>query len=168
MDIFLTEGRKKKYMSDFKNNVLNCKDEFWGLDQGLENLLQSINENKLVQSLYSKKHYDGKEDSSGESYLKFCFHKDVELKIFREILPAALITFNRVEDYGECSKCFYMYDRARGIKPNGNSKIELGCLNEGDFFSINSIQIYLQTEKLELHVQFWSFLERELTKLTLD
>jgi hypothetical protein len=55
-DIYLTEEKKKEYMHDFDNHVLKYNHiEEWTLENGLGNVLSTINRNSNIQSLYSKK-----------------------------------------------------------------------------------------------------------------
>lgn len=170
-DIFLNTELKEYYLKDFNENVLNCENDFWDIDDGLNEILKNINVNKNIQSLYSKR-YRCKSgqglDTSNKSYLEFAFTKNIELILFREFMPKALLGFNQSLEM-KCA-CFYTYSYP---KENPNyyeepSKIgPLGCIDNPDYFRINHIELTMISSFNERHEQFWSFLQRELSSIGL-
>lgn len=160
-DIYLDKAKKKNYM-DYFRVLLNCKLEFWQLDFGLQDILIQINANEYVQTLYSKKH--GLNDLYDEdSYLKFCYYKEVELQLFRFILPDLILSYN-------CRPDTALYYDFSFPKVNDNcmddaNKLGLGCTDDKDYFSINHLAIYLKSPDLEIHNKFWKDLEDKLSNL---
>jgi len=100
LDIYLDKAKKKNYM-DYFHALLNCKLEFWQLDFGLQDILIHINANEYVQTLYSRK-YGLNGFNGDDSYLKFCYSQEIELQIFRFILPDLISSYNCRPD----SSCF--------------------------------------------------------------
>lgn len=54
-NLFLTEPTKNYYILDLQKVIAYKKSEFWKLDEGLEEILVSINPSKNIQTIYSKK-----------------------------------------------------------------------------------------------------------------
>jgi len=160
-DIYLDKAKKKNYM-DYFRALLNCKLEFWQLDLGLQDILIQINANECLQTLYSKKH--GLNDLYDEdSYLKFCYYKEVELQLFRFILPDLISSYN-------CRPDTALYYDFSFPKVNENcmedaNKLGLGCTDDKDYFYINHLAIYLKSPDLEIHNNFWKDLEVKLSNL---
>jgi len=157
-DIFLNAQLKAFYMEDF-NNLINSDREFWRIDnEFLKEKLIAINSNPQVQTLYSKCELQGL--TSEESYLEFAFCEPMELKIFRSILPEMLLHFN---SFGrEESNCYYRYSKP-GANPNykpNSEKFGMRCVDDEDYFKINSIKICLKTINSETKKEFWNELVR--------
>lgn len=149
-------------MSDFNSNVLLQTDEFWGLDDGVKDHLIKINNNSHVQTLYSKKRQFKEWIEMFGSYLEFTYTKDVELKIFREILPFFLACYNTLEQ----SKFSYMF-----LPPNVSAEKEkvnlnMGCLNDKNYFNVNKLKLELESDNKDTHDKFWADLGKKLGELT--
>lgn len=132
-DIYLTKKRKKRYMEDFTNNVLKFdKIKIWKLDEGLPEILSSINSNDYIQTLYSKKDSFNKPDNQHLNYLEICYSSRVELSLFRNIIPIFFVDINK---YFE-SKFYYIFNLPR-LNQNHLKHAEpsgLGCLDDKKYF----------------------------------
>src|SRR5690554_673097 len=133
-DIFLTPQLKDYYMKDF-NNLLKMKEEFWELDnEFLKEKLIKINSNPNIQTLYSKYGIQGPDDL--ESYIEIAFTQNIELEIFRSILPNLIYTYSSISM--DLSNCYYRYSTPR-VNRNysiGDDKRGIGCLDDKDYFRI--------------------------------
>lgn len=151
-------------MDDF-NNLLKIERKFWEIDSVfLREKLIVINSNSKVQTLYSKYGIQGPDDSV--SYLEFAFSKDVELKIFRSILPDMLFRFNSIGM--EESNCYYQYSEPR-TNDNYQSKSDkfgMGCVDDKDYFNLNTIKIQMDTYDPKIKTEFWNDLTIALSELT--
>ncbi|MBF6639852.1 hypothetical protein IVB69_00015 [Flavobacterium sp. J49] len=160
-DIFLNSKLKLYYMKDFEK-LLQDERDFWKIDnEFLKEILKEINSNSKVQTLYSK--YGEQKLLGSESYLQFAFSKDVQDKIFRLLIPNLLFTYN----YDFKSYCYYEY---REPSKNNNYKLErekfgFNCVDDENYFMINSIKIYLKTRDNIIKEKFWKDLEKMLKEL---
>ena len=163
-NIYLTKIRKQKYLQDFANNVLPFnRIDIWKLDKGLESILIKINENDHIQSLYSKKDAFNKPEIRHESYIEFCYSSDVELILFRDIIPKMIFDFNK--DFE--SKLYYDFywprqnsNFSKDIEPLG-----LGCVDDETYFFINTIRITLESDHKQIHQCFWKRIEETLSSI---
>jgi len=163
IDIYLDKEKKIKYM-DYFQTLLNCKLEFWQLDNGLQDILIQINANEYVQTLYSKRH--GINDSvSEESYLEFCYYKEVELQLFRFVLPYFISKYNSRPDTILYYDFFLPKENYNCVY--NNNDLGLGCTDDKDYFLINHLAVYLESPDLEIHNEFWNDLKEKLTHLPL-
>lgn len=148
-------------MKDFCN-LLNCKMEFWMLDEKLKDVLVNINTNEYIQTLYSKR-YNLNNFNGNESYLKFCYYKKLELQLFRFVLPDLVVSFNLKPD------TILIYDFSfpnENLNYTENSdNLGLGCTDDKDYFNINHISIFLKSPDLDVHNDFWKEIETKLTNL---
>lgn len=160
-EIYLTADLKRYLMNDFNTNVLKEANSFWKLDDGVKDFLIQINSNNNIQSLYSKKHQGGF-GLSDNSYLQFAYSKEIELKIFREVIPYFLILFNKVDE----SKFTYSFHPPEVSDDNTSREIKLGCLNDKNYFNVNSLKFELETYDSKVHDQFWITLGGFFTKIT--
>jgi len=164
-NIYLEKALKSFYMQDFQKLLLDERD-FWKIDsQFVREALIKINESVNVQTLYSA---SNKRAGSvlENNYLKFCYTKNVELKIFREIIPTLILRYNDLEND---SKCFYLFGEP---KINLNSRAEdnenkfgLGCIDDPNYFKVNHIQIFLECYHVNISKQFWLELSEALGSL---
>jgi hypothetical protein len=160
-NIYLDKAKKKYYMDDF-NALLNLTIEFWKLDNGLKDILIKINTNENIQTLYSKRH--GLNDFfDDDSYLMFSYYEEVELQLFRFILPDLILRYNNRPK----STLYYVFSF-----PNVNSNfadstnnLGLGCTDDKNYFFINHLSIYLKSSVLDIHNEFWIELEDKLSNL---
>lgn len=151
-------------MDDFQNNVLTNEQDFWKLDDKLNGILIEINRNNNIQSLYSK-FYNGSFESIPDiSYLTFCYTRKVELLIFRRLIPGLLVRQNR----NGYSALNYIFNEPR-VNPEYDSQstcmINLGCLNNPNYYKINHICIQFFSGRLKYHTEFWDDIKEELLKL---
>ena len=163
-DIYLTGSRKRKYMDDFINNVLPFnKIDFWKLDEGLSDILVRINSSEYIQTIYSKRPSFKNSEHQTLSYLELCYTINIELCLFREVIPSLFLEINLDPE----AKLYYLFDWPRS-NPNysGKSKpIGLGCLDDDKYFFINTIKINLESDFKETHSGFWGRLEKTLSQV---
>ena len=164
-NIYLTKERKKWYMEDFQN-VLKIEKELWQIDNvDLKNNLIKINQNRNIQSMYSK-FIDVSKLTDKLSYLKFCYTKKIELKILRQVIPFFITKYNGEFDYFSsiCDYDFFLPKINENF--NENSSIHgMKCIDSKEYFKINHISLNLNTEKLDLHKEFWNDLTTKLYEL---
>ncbi|MEI7596908.1 MAG: hypothetical protein WCK02_14255 [Bacteroidota bacterium] len=153
---YLNKSKKEYYMNDF-NFLLKLKDDFWGLDKGLKKILTHINCNENIQTLYSK--FSQGKDANGNqlSYLEFCYTSKIELELFRNTIPFFINKYNT----NSGDKCYYLFN-----KPIKNEnyikhaiKTGLACLDDENYFLINNIGIYLNSNNIKTHKLFWKDIE---------
>jgi hypothetical protein len=158
--MYLSENLKKKYMTDFNNNVLKYEKEFWKIDNGLLKILIQINKNPYIQTLYSKK-YDTKNlDSFPTSYLQICYESEIVLKIFKnKILPNFMAKYN-VED----SKfiCTFLPPEDNPCYEDNQERFGLACIDDKDYYRIHSIRMNLESYYGNIHNSFWEDLYNKL------
>ena len=151
-------------MEDFVNNVLPYnKIDFWKLNEGLSDILININSNPLIQALYSKRPSFKNPDNSRLSYLEFCYATEIELALFREVIPSLFLEV--VLDLEE--RLYYLFDWPRN-NPNysmDSPPFGLACVDDEKYFFINTIKINLESNYQESHSSFWNNLERLLSGL---
>jgi hypothetical protein len=163
-DIYLTSSGKRKYMNDFINNVLSFnKIEFWKLDEGLPAILAGINTNDHVQTLYSKRPSYKNPDSYPLSYLELCYTVEIELCLFREFIPSLFLSVDPEPE----ARLYYLFDWPR---PNLNyscdsTPLGLGCIDDENYFNINTLKINLESYSEDIHSVFWKIVEKSLTKI---
>jgi hypothetical protein len=151
--IYLNAGLKQKYMDDFINRVLPFDGpEAWKLDSGLSEILASINKNSNIQTIYSKKDSFASPGFLHESYLEFCYSAEIELKLFREVIPAFNYDFNK-----EFNSLFYYQFSYPRDNPNlkEQSFAGLGCVDDEDYFRVNTIRLSLESPIRLNHENFW-------------
>lgn len=150
-------------MKDF-NNLLMMEEGSWALDNGfLKEILISINSNPNVQTLYSKYGIQGPDDS--ESYIEFAFSQNIEIKIFRSILPSLIETYGSIGM--NLSNCYYRYSTPR-VNANyrmRDDKTGMGCRDDEDYFKINTIKIHLETYNITTRNEFWEDVVLALSEL---
>jgi hypothetical protein len=93
---YLDPKLKERYMEDFRN-LLSIKKSTWKLDSGLRDNFIRINSNEYIHALYSKKLYVS-ELYKDNTYLKFCYSKEVEQKLFRAFLPKLIFDYYSFSD----------------------------------------------------------------------
>ncbi|MDY0142022.1 MAG: hypothetical protein RBR97_09020 [Bacteroidales bacterium] len=161
-DIYLNQELKAKYMADFEN-VLKVTNESWKLSEKIRQYLIKINENPKIQTLYSKFPEGKHELDHNESYLKFAYSKDIELKLFREFLPVFVGKYNQLKN----STFNYMF-REPHINPNYDgekSEIDIACLNDPDYNMVNNIRLVLKCSSKNIHDEFWEFVTGKLSEI---
>jgi hypothetical protein len=151
-------------MDDFINNVIPFdKIVFWKLDEGLPEILSRINSNEYIHALYSKRPAFKTPADLSLSYLEICYSEEVELRLFREVIPSL---FPETASDPE-AKLYYMFDGPR-INPNysrNTAPLWLGCIDDENYFFINTIKINLESKIKETHNRFWKILDLSLTRI---
>lgn len=146
-------------MNDFNNNVLNYKDEFWKLDEGIVNKLILINQNQKIQTLYSKNWHMGKMSNSGESYLMFTYTEDLEEKLFKNLIPK----LNFLHNIQEISNLFYQFEYPK--VEYSESIVNLGCCRDKGYFNVNRICLNFYSHDFSKHNEFWDSLVQEFSSI---
>jgi hypothetical protein len=160
-DIYLTSNLKTYYANDFTNNVLTCSDSFWKLSPDIVEILNAINQNENVQTLYSHKKQFDKIDIN-DSSLTFTYTKEIELKIFREIVPYLLACFSTVDD----SKFSYLFYHPEIKDTSGAHNVcNLASVVDGNYFNVNRLWFNLSSDKKEIHDKFWDDLKNKLGQI---
>lgn len=187
--IYLHEELKAKYKDDFINNVLKCeRSSTHKLDEGLAKILEKINENKNIQTLYSCRYFPKEnleeneiDTRDYESYLEFCYSEAVWTKLKNELLPKLEADFTLLADekgIWDMGCINYMEEKPRDnpnmkYKPNIGSSItslcSCGAFNDINYFRVNHIRVTLTSKHIELYEElndfFWGFLKDNLSKI---
>ena len=125
----------------------NSDHDFWSIESGITTHLNKINRNSNVQTLYSKCAKNCK-NLSEESYLIIAYTRQVELRIFRKIIPYFIFNYN--DSYSICHYTFnepYMRE-GNDLHPE---VLNLSCVDDPSYFNINHIRIELKNGGLNLH-----------------
>jgi len=160
MDLYLTDKSKRYYLEALEE-VKNCKDDFWDLDEEIEGFLETINKNPLVQTIYSKYNSTG---FTKESYLKFAYSKEVELKLFRTLIPELLICHSDNKNFAELLYTFSFPDKRDGVLEK-DSRLKLRCVDDPDYFYINNIRVAFNSDHKEEHINFWKDISKKLSEI---
>lgn len=151
-DQYLTNDLKNYYMSDFQNLLSFKGSDFWDIDEGLETLLKQINTNANFQTLYSKKFKIDPDlfPIEGESYLEIAFTKKTH--------PQLLQILNQVKNSNNCkdsqitiTEC----DPCENANYVPESKFEIGCIKNPDYFRIKHLKIKIESIDITCHDLFW-------------
>jgi hypothetical protein len=146
-DQYLTKDLKDYYMSDFQNLLSFKTSDFWDIDEGLETLLRKININVEFQTLYSKK-FKINPDSfpiEGESYLELAFTKKAHGQLL-QILNQVKNSTNCKESEVVIIEC----DPSDNANCRPESKFEIGCIKNPDYFRIKHIKIKIESLDVSL------------------
>jgi hypothetical protein len=166
-DIYLNRELKEKYSRDFISNVITFDSlEAWKLDEGLHDILREINENEHISTIYSKRCYVAIPDCQPLSYLEFCYSQNIELKLFRELIPSMFYQMDPLDG----TRFYYDFNFPRN-NPNfseAREKTGLGCLDDEDYFRINTIRLSLESSLPEAHFHFWEAIKKDLAVIMPD
>jgi hypothetical protein len=149
--IYLTKT-SKIYYSDALREVIECKEPFWKLDDGLEDYLLLIDQNKNISTLYSK--FSNSSTPYVESYLRFAFTKNTEKEIVENIKP--IIT----QKY----KCIFELNQPKITQKIG-AKINLKCVKDPHYFNILNFQIRNIRGSINQQLEFWVEITEMLSKI---
>ena len=155
-DNYLTIKLKEYYQNEFEN-LLFSNDPYWGIDEGLEKPLKTINSNQNIQTIYSKKFKQRSESLQlfPESYLQIAYSFSVENNL-QEKLQEIKDAFNE-------SKINIF-----NIEPHENSNYEMGsnkqfgCIKNPNYFYVKYFHIGIISQLIEDHELFWNLLEKKL------
>ena len=146
--MYLNPELKAYYLEDF-DRLLNLDDAYWTIDSELlQVVLSKINQNKNIQSLYSK------HDDKDESYLFFTYSNGVELKLFRFIIPQMLSVIPGLT---------YEYLPPRiNLNTGLNNGVDLACVTDENYFNVHQIRLGLVSADPILHKSFWNLVQNLL------
>ena len=149
--MYLNPELKAYYLEDF-DRLLNLDDAYWTIDSELlQVVLSKINQNKNIQSLYSK------HDDKDESYLFFTFSNSVELKLFRFIIPQMLSVIPGLT---------YEYLPPRiNLNTGLNNGVILACVTDENYFNVHQIRLGLVSADPILHKDFWNLVQNLLCQV---
>jgi hypothetical protein len=161
-DVYLTKEIKARYMIDFMNVLSFDRIELWKLDAGLSGILSEINRNEFIQTLYSKKCPLKNPEDGCLSYLEFCYSEKVELRLFRKLIPSMFYDLDKLE----WTKFYYDFNEPRdnpNYYPERKENAGLGCLDDENYFRINTIRFSLESYLIEAHQIFWDIIKKKLS-----
>ena len=162
---YLTPERKAYYLRDFNENVLTEAHEFWKLGSASTALLTALNAKPTIQTLYSRYYPESSKRSfDKDSYLTLAYAKELELPLFRDVLPALLQAYKSQDYVG-----LYYYHQPPKDNANyrdGESNFKMGCITDPDYFRINHVCIYFDHWQDDQHASFWSDLKERLLALS--
>lgn len=150
--MYLTKNLKKKYLKDFNENVLPCKDDKWKLDEGLKEILIEINKNPYVQTINSSKWNLSKKFEPKKSIVEICYAFEAELYIQSNIIPYFMDKYNMDNTVFNYS---FEPPRDNPISKDDSMPCRIDWLFDKDYFQINSIILILESSDLEIHNNFW-------------
>lgn len=152
-EIYLDSNSKEYYCSDFNENVLTETHEFWKLNETIKPYLIELNNCKRIQPIFSKFPDTDNFATNIESYINLAYTKDLELNLFREIIPHFISKYNHIFE----SKFYYIF-----LKPKENpmytpekSNFKIGCIINPDYFRINQLKFVYENQNIEKHIEFW-------------
>lgn len=151
-EIYLDSNSKEYYYSDFKENVLTETNEFWKLNETIKPYLIELNNCRKIQPIFSKFPDNDNSLSNFESHINFAYTKDLELNLFREIIPYFVYQYNQPFE----SRFHYSF-----FKPKDNiifrkeSKFKLGCILNQNYFRINHLNFVYENHNNDKHIEFW-------------
>ena len=146
-------------MSDMKKVIAYDKSEFWKLDEGLSDLLVSINQSQNIQTVYSKKLIP-KPDMFGmrrNSYLYIAYKKDIKEKLM-DTLQAIASLFKgdiTIEEREPKINHRVVNEKLKGI----------GYFDNPKYLYIYHVKIEIESFNIKEHNRFWNELKEKLPKL---
>jgi hypothetical protein len=161
-NIFLSPDLKKYYMDDFTKNVLTCTDEFWGISNDIKDILIKVNENQKVQSIYSHKQTFN-DWGMKPSYIDIAFTQDIELTIFRDIIPYFQACYN-TDDHNKFNY-YYSYPKSDEDVKEKNGTNDLASRTDKDYWKINNIRFELTTNSKDVDDKFWQDIQAKFAGL---
>jgi hypothetical protein len=147
--MYLTPELKAYYMQDFNENVLNCQDDFWKLDDNLRDLFIKINKNKNVQTLYSRR-MNTTTDPNDVSMLYILYSAKTPLKRLKAFQKEI---FKSVPSFR---------GGYRNVNADLDMNIKMGCMNDKDYFKNGALMLTMKSQDLNEHKLFWDIIEKHL------
>ena len=148
--VYLTKEIKEYYMNDFTNNVVNCSDEFWGLDEGLLEICTDINKNDNVQTLYSRR----------------CLKDNDENNIsFLWIMISEQADVDKINTFIRTLKRQHKFHKFMPTKMEINGQlpdIKIGATQDINYFQHGVIEVRIESKKLKEHNLFLETIARHL------
>ena len=156
MKQFLTPERKEMYMKDFKENVLTCKDEYWQLDKGIEEILIAINQHQDRQTLYSR-FYTSQSEDAPLSYLLLSITSDYE-PILNKIVKELKQNYKKEFRFDVESPKRFLGDTSNPLASH------LSCNANEEHFNTSVFSLQFYSNKVKKHKEFWLEIKKLLTK----
>jgi hypothetical protein len=147
--IYLTKEIKEYYMNDFTNNVVNCSDEFWDLDEGLLEICTDINKNDNVQTLYSRRCLKNNDENEA-SFLWLMISEQADV----DKINTFIRTCKR-----EHKKFQFDY---KHITAELDPDIKMGAMQDINYFQYGVVVVRIDSNKLKEHNLFWETIERHI------
>ena len=158
-NIWLSPELKEKYMEDFENKVLKCKHPAWTLEEEVRPFLIRINSNPEIQTLYSafykrnsSTYIDGEFNSFPVSYLRIAYSLSLAPAVNKKC-ESFMANHGEHEDAWTSFESSLPRDNCnyRGRE----SSINLGCLNDPEYFRIDCIECKIVSPDRKVHLGFW-------------
>jgi len=151
-NIYLTEESKKYYRNDFMENVISETNQFWKLNETLKTHIIELNKCLKIQPLYSKFPENDNSKSNYESYFKFAYNEEIELFLFRKVLPYFISEYNIPFE----SKFYYLFfEPTHNANFKKQSNFKMGCIVNPDYFRINHLHLVYENHNHDKHIEFW-------------
>lgn len=162
---YLNDELKEYYNKSFaevldiqSRNASSKFKENWKIPKEIKEILIKINKNKNIATLFSQYPIN----NQNNSLLKICYRKEVELKLFRNVI-------SKITQKMEIRDSFFYYiyhpgeirDSIDEDKKNG-----LGCTDDMNYYNVKYIHLNFKTTYYDSeHNKFWKILEFELRKI---
>jgi len=147
-----------KFYSDALKHIQNCKDDFWKIDNHLDQYLLEINKSKSIRTLYSKY---GSSNFGNLSYLRFCYAKELETKIEND-----LMSMFSSEYKSKRSKFTFYKDEPKIGYENPKEKHDcLKYISHPEYWNVWNFRIQLDGGNMKFHEKFWERLSEYLKSL---
>jgi hypothetical protein len=148
-------------MKSFDAYVLNSSYERTGVDYRTMEYVKEINRNPKIHVLfYRKSELTNPQDNS--SYLHFTYAREVELRIYREVIGNLLLHYN---DINNKIKFSYMFFRSKDSLDPKTGDLSQMHFDTEDYTCVNTIKIELECENNEVHDNFWNTVRTQLSPL---
>lgn len=151
-DLYLTDEKKITYMLDFDKLLSMTNSEFWGIDNGIREILITINNSRSYQTLYSKKYeidpYNWNLEAT--SYLEITATEDswIKLSDILQNIKHCVTCSNSLVEINE-------YAPHENYNLHGNLVIDIGCIKDPNHFRIKYFRIAIESFDVNCHDKFW-------------
>jgi len=155
-DLYLTDEKKRTYMSDFEKLLSLANSNFWDIDTGIKETMIQINNNPVYQTLYSKK-FEPHPDSwnlGGVSYLEIAAKQGSWTDLF-----------NILQEIKSCVTCLNSTAEINECEPHDNynlnidSSVDIGCIKDPDYFRVKYFRLSIESSDLNCHNKFWECIQ---------
>ncbi len=158
--MYLNKTLKEHYLKSI-DEVKVSDNEFWRMPEVLVPIMEKINKNPLIQTIYSKL---GGGLPVQDDYLEIAYYGEIELKLFRETIPYFINRFNGRDNYQD-SKCFYDYHPPTVEESGSNGLI---CVEDAYYHNVHSIRITFSKASVNARKEFWLELAQQLSSVAPD